>query len=833
MWLALLAGLACLDTGPGSDPAPAEAQLPSLAAPAPPAPLDLGAAGPPVVRLRDALDDATLSLPPRVLPEAERSEGRFMLRGPWTQSGTTTAWKHASPVRLPHAFYRSDPPGVRLERDGERLPYAPATSDRPVRLGGWEIEDGIVYLTAPRDPAAESSPLVLVDEGTARKEARMEPAGEGLQPAAYVAWRTTLGDLTRDVLLLPPPASASFPLAPAGTARTLRFGYALAEAPRPGLDGAARFVVEVDGAPVWTAEARSGEPFVEARVDVPPAATRVTLRTEAVGGGPAWAVFAEPELVPGASEAGPRRVVVIGLDTVRPDHLSTAGYRRPTTPGLQAIAAQSLRFDRAWAPAPRTRPSFRTALTGRWPLAAIEAPTLAEQLRAQGFSTAGFVANVHFVPRLGLSDGFGWWTYHDSDDAGPQVDRALAWLGEHRDEDTLVFLHLMDAHVFYLAPEPWTDRFTEGLDRGDLPDRYNRWVVQDWMAEGAISDGEKAWMEARYDGELAYMDGEIHRLVAALDALPGRTLVVLLSDHGEEFWEHGGYEHNHTLYDEVVRSVLWIRPPGGRAGGGVVDAPVSLADVVPTVLDAVGVAEADRPPLDGRSLAAAFDDPRRLADDRALPLGHLMFAPERWGVVVDGHKYLLETGSGREELYDLVRDPGEARNLVETVDAAPWRAALATATGFPVESGWRVTLQGTRAPWSLTFPQPVLGAHVVDPEALRNVRANLEWGEVPPRLPADVGAVEVSADRLTVTFTPGSDPRGVLAIRGPGPTTTARAGATGPTVRPGAVHRLGAAPAQVTAGPILTPTDTEARRLAEIQDPDAIAALRALGYLEE
>ena len=807
--------------------------LPALATPAPPAPLQLGPPGPPVLRLRERLQDAALALPPSSLPDALTTRGRFVLDAGWAGAESGRSWSVPSPIALPHAFYRDAPPGVILRRGDATLPYAPATAERSAQLDGWEIEDGRLWLSSVGDPGAADPPLVLEDRATRAAEARMAWRHSGLDGPGFVAWRTTIDGLTRDVLLLPAPASARFPVADAPPGSDLRFAFAMAPPPRPGLAGRAELRVAFDGETAWRATAETGGGFVEVRLPLPAGVRSVTLSSDPLGDPTAdWAVFAEPEIVPPATEAGPRRVVLVGIDTLRPDHLSRAGYARPTSPGMDAIAAQSMVFDRAWAPAPRTRPSFRTALTGRWPLAAIAAPTLAELLSAEGFTTTGVVANVHFLPHLGMAEGSGSWHYADSADAGPQVDRALAWLAEREDEDTLLFLHLMDPHVFYVAPEPHTDRFTAGLDSHGAPDRYNRWMVEQWQQSGTLSGDTKAWMEARYDGEIAYLDGEVHRLVRALDALPGRTLVVFLSDHGEEFWEHGGYEHNHSLYDEVTRALLWIRPPGGRAGGGQVEGPASLADIVPTILDAVGVAHDARPPLDGVSLATGDAHLPAPPEARLLPIGHLMFAPERWAVVASGHKYLLETGSGHEELYDLGADPAEQHDLSGRpgADLPRWRDALSAATGFPVRSGWRVTLKGTRAPFRLTFPEPIDAAWIVDPEALRSRRANLEWGEVPPVLPDDVATLVPEDGGRTLVVTPGREGRGVLAIAGPGPDTVATV--AGVTVRAGRVARLGGAPAAVAAGTLIRPTDTEAARLAELQDPDAIDALRAMGYLD-
>ena len=739
-------------------------------------------------------------------------------------------------MRFPHQTYRDDPPGVRVLLGGEPLPFAAGVAEGRVQGRAWEVVKDVLYVSAPTDPGAAG--LRLEDEATARGEDRFDPARALLPPADFLRYRATLGADTEEALLVPPGGSVRVRL-PEGRGAPPRFRARVGLAP-PGTrdaSGACRFVVEVDGEARFEATRAQGEPWLDVEMALPTGAQALTLRTADAGaGGHTHCVWGRPELVGAAtSPADPLRVVIIGFDTLRPDHLGVYGHARPTSPGLDALAATSLTFDNTWAPAPRTRPSFRTAFTGRWPLAAIGAPTFGEDLRALGFSTAGFVANVHLTPRLGFADGFDTWVYHDSAPAADQVQRALSWAQAHADEDALLFLHLMDPHVFYEPPAPFRGRFADEGTRGRVPDRFNRWLVRDWEEKRPLTPAERAFIAARYDEEVLSADAAVAAFVAGLDALPGRTLVVFFSDHGEELWDHGGFEHNHTLHEELVRSFLWFRPPGGWAGGPHrVDAIASLADLRPTLLSLLGAPAA---PTDGMDLSPAFD-PRRphglgaATAERALPLGHMMFAEEHHGVVFRGHKYVLWTASGDERLWDLTADPGESTNLLtgDPARGAPFRDALATATGAAVGAGWRLFLRGSTAPFTVVFEDPVESAFVVDPEAARPRRANLEWGEVPPKLPADVATLVLSDDRRTLTVTPGPAPVGVIAIRGPGP--TARAESAGLPVRPGASPPLGGRPVRVAAGTVFASTDSEAARLATAADPDNIDALRALGYVD-
>jgi arylsulfatase A-like enzyme len=213
-----------------------------------------------------------------------------------------------------------------------------------------------------------------------------------------------------------------------------------------------------------------------------------------------------------------------GSTRTRADHLGAYGYTRETSPALDRLARQSVVFEHAYAPGAAHATELPHVDDGGWPLRAINAPTFGEVLAKQGFATAGIVANVHLTPRMGFADGFEYWRYENSTNATHQVDHALAWLGAHQDVDSFLFLHFMDPHLHYHAPEPYLDRFTAGLDRGTLPDRYNRWVIYRLMESGTLSDGEKEWIQARYDGELAYVDAELQRFFQALDAMPGNTL---------------------------------------------------------------------------------------------------------------------------------------------------------------------------------------------------------------------------------------------------------------------------------------------------------------------
>ena len=347
------------------------------------------------------------------------------------------------------------------------------------------------------------------------------------------------------------------------------------------------------------------------------------------------------------------------------------------------------------------------------------------------------------------------------------------------------------------------------------------------------------------------MSIELGRLFAQLDRMPGRSLVVLHNDHGEEFWEHGAFEHNHALYDEVTRALLAFRSGGGQTVGQRIAAPVTLADIGPTLYEFAGLTSPT--PVDGRSLAPLLDGrlESEVFSDRPIGIAHLRYGAQRWGVVLRDHKYVLHTASGEEELYDLSRDPGEQANLVAsgTTDLVPFRAALAQAHEMRVGPGWRVTVKlmsKDRRPFAFRLPAPAVAAGVIDPEAAVATPANQAWGEEPNRTEADVGSVTLSDDKQILTFTPAPASSGRVdgllyvlfeAAQGTDSLTLRRADAPLEPTTPGS-WSMGTDRLRVSAGTVLVPPRSEADRIRTLRGAtedagENRALLEVLGYVEE
>jgi choline-sulfatase len=377
----------------------------------------------------------------------------------------------------------------------------------------------------------------------------------------------------------------------------------------------------------------------------------------------------------------PRNVVLVVVDTLRADHLGFYGYERPTSPQLDAWVERGAVFEQAIATSPWTIPSFASLYSGELPSrhgarrasgtggAGVvirrlnpETRMLAEILSERGFASAAVVNNPFLEAKTGLARGFAHYDYHPSGNydvrrAGEVIDRGLAWLEASDEAPFLLVLHLFDPHLNYDPPRATRGRFTAGYKGrlrypvSDLP-RVRRNLV-------ATRPADRAFIIGAYDEELLYIDGELARLLERLEGA-GRfddTLVVLVSDHGEELFDHGGFEHGHTVYQELLRVPLVVWGPGVRPGR--LETPVSIADVLPTLLDALGLPA--EPDIVGRSLWPLLRHgaaPR----ERALFAENTLEGTERKALLRWPHKLLLDADTGESQLFDLAADPGETRD---------------------------------------------------------------------------------------------------------------------------------------------------------------------------
>lgn len=342
----------------------------------------------------------------------------------------------------------------------------------------------------------------------------------------------------------------------------------------------------------------------------------------------------------------PRRpVLLITLDTTRADMIDAA-----TTPELIALAARGREFSRAYATVPQTLPSHSSMLTGFYAaghgvhenarVLPEKYPVAAERLRATGYHTAAFVSSYILARRFGLARGFE--TYDDAMPSGSNerssrdtTDRAIAYLQSNSGGPLFLWVHYFDPHAPYQPPEPFRSRYA-----GDP-----------------------------YRGEIAAMDQQVGRLVRAFDKATGGGVVIAAGDHGEGRGDHGEMQHGTLLYEGVMRVPLILAGPGIAHGAS--NAPVSTRRIFNTILDAAGIDASG-------SL---------LHDENEVVLGEAMkpFLEYGWQpqvMAVEASQKVIH--AGRLEVYDVVADPGETRDLTSTAQLSrPVRQAL---RDYPVPS---------------------------------------------------------------------------------------------------------------------------------------------------
>jgi arylsulfatase A-like enzyme len=329
-----------------------------------------------------------------------------------------------------------------------------------------------------------------------------------------------------------------------------------------------------------------------------------------------------PALACAPAPQEPASIILVVIDTLRRDHLGLYGYERATSPGLDRLAGESAVFERCIATSSWTKPSTVSLLSGLYPpghgvhqraKAPAEITFVSEILRDHGFATAAFSGNVHVSPTFGMAQGFdhfrsariqGTGTYPEAADL---LDAALGWLGEHPDEPSFLYVHLMNVHGPYRSTDEQRRRFVvEPRSRFEFKNELWTRIMRDGdlAARSEVSEAHLNDLRGRYDAAVAHTDAALATFLDTLaaDGTLDRTLLVVTSDHGEELFEHGGFGHRRTLYGEVVEIPLLIRDPDRSGAPTRIATPVSLVDIPATILDWAGLSGAEESFADGRSL---------------------------------------------------------------------------------------------------------------------------------------------------------------------------------------------------------------------------------------
>ena len=353
--------------------------------------------------------------------------------------------------------------------------------------------------------------------------------------------------------------------------------------------------------------------------------------------------------VPAASvKATNAPVILISIDTLRSDHLPMYGYSGVRTPALDALRGDSILYQNAWSHCPMTLPSHVSMLTGLLPTQhdvrnnlgyrfhASRVPTVSSILKQHGYATGAAVSSFVLRGETGLAEAFDWYEDSIRPEAGAafiEYQRsgadtaalATTWIEQNKTKPFFLLLHLYEPHVPYAPPEPFASQYPN-----------------------------------RYDGEIASADHIVGRFLDELkkQGIYDRAIIVLTSDHGEGFGEHGEEQHSILLYRELLQIPLVLKLPSSQRAGTTVNSPAQLADIAPTILGILGV---EGPKMSGSSLLG-LSTVRPLYAETMYPRIQLGWS-ELTSVIE--HPYQL-IDSPRPELYDLSKDPGEKNDLAAT-----------------------------------------------------------------------------------------------------------------------------------------------------------------------
>jgi arylsulfatase A-like enzyme len=440
-----------------------------------------------------------------------------------------------------------------------------------------------------------------------------------------------------------------------------------------------------------------------------------------------------------SAASAPQRpnVLLISLDTLRADHLGSYGYERPTSPRLDALAGEGVRFENAFSSSSWTLPAHMTLLTGL-PVSGhgvcddqlfnrkspegdpLPVPRrglfLSELLAGEGYRTAGFYSWKYLEPQFGFGPGFEtyeryghtfysyepvWTEFQRLQEAGDRkgmkalaekhpklfdattpssaeiVDAGIEWIESVADQDGdepfFAFLHLFDVHDPYTPPAPYDRMFDPDYEG---PIDGTRVTSNGSLVKPDMAPEDLAHLIALYDGEIAWVDSQLGRLFERLDelGLAENTIIAVVSDHGEEFFEHGAKTHRNNLHVETIHVPWILRWPDGLEGGVEVDVSVGLEDVAPTIYGLCGLGI--MPGAAGADLSPALRGEEAFAD-REIWSELLHFnqpgAPRREVSLRHGNRSVLRGARGTSfealEAFDLTNDPEERNATRYTIDA--------------------------------------------------------------------------------------------------------------------------------------------------------------------
>jgi len=380
-------------------------------------------------------------------------------------------------------------------------------------------------------------------------------------------------------------------------------------------------------------------------------------------------------------------IILVGIDTCRQDHMSCFGYELDTTPNLKTLAQDCILFTNTISQSPWTLPSFASIFTSTYPsvhrargkaegdkfypiIGSLNSGV--EILSSSGFKTKAYINGPYLAPAFGLSKGFDDYDYAHGSNAkirrsDETVNRALEWIKENSEEQFFLFLHFFDPHLNYDPPRRSLQRLMKlaGFEySGTLKSPFFQ-LKEVRNNELLLSEEDWKFIQFLYDAEISAVDescGKLFRFLKA-NGLYDKSIIVVLSDHGEEFLDHGGFEHGHTLYDELIKIPLMIKMPSSIRAGEIISHQVRLIDIMPTLLE---ILDMDIPEsFQGESLL------RLIKKGRENEIWPAFSEETHWGdelkaVRESCYKFITNDALDAFQLYNLCSDPGEKKDLANT-----------------------------------------------------------------------------------------------------------------------------------------------------------------------
>ncbi len=377
-------------------------------------------------------------------------------------------------------------------------------------------------------------------------------------------------------------------------------------------------------------------------------------------------------------------VLLISLDTLRSDHLGCYGYDAPTSPFLDTFAAEAVLFHNAFSQSSWTLPAHMSLFTSQYPIehgATVRKSTqhtsqgrgvmLAELLRNNFFTSAAYTGGGFLSGYLGFKEGFDIYSDTPLDYRNLFDTRSLQFIEKHASQPFFLFLHTYCIHNYQTSPE-----ILNQFDP-DCSGKHHEWediksyiYLFQYAELGEEEAAEVRHLEKVYDASIKYMDNQIEELFKYLkkQGLYDNLMIIITADHGEEFGEHQHTSHGQTLYDEMIKVPLIIRFPHGEYGGTQIEEPVTLIDVMPTILDYMGIQ--NPPGMSGVSLSPYLEGEilkeRPAFSDLRTDIFEFSLRTSRYHLIYKTvEKGLTGKMGGRFLLYDIIGDPGERYDIAQ------------------------------------------------------------------------------------------------------------------------------------------------------------------------